>query len=368
MNATVCKKIYTCTPVAFHADDWFFIRDTGLISSTLRSLGVESKTIMPLPWYDGDQQEHIVRTAPQNLRSTRWWRAQGLDAVILYSWGDPRYTLVARAIRKAGIKLIIHLDFNGQDFTPITKFPRALRSYVINKLRSLHLSYAHTITATPTADTFLRNNSYYGSRIADKLHPFVTPVAPHFRYNGEEKSPTVVCIGNWTLPVKRPDFMRNTIAHLLEQHPCVKVEIYGKTDETIKTWHASRPLDRQQRVHLAGFADNASLPEIYNRAQICICTSESEGTHISSAEALCCGCSIVTSNRPERLPMVHWYTTKSSGCISEQDTPESLASAILEELSAWHNGLRNPQTIAKTWQPLFLSNLALSNLFQLRHA
>lgn len=368
MNAATCKKIYTCTPVAFHADDWFFIRDTGLISSTLRSLGVESKTIMPLPWYDGDQQEHIVRTAPTNLRSTRWWTAQELDAVVLYSWGDPRYTLVARAIRKAGIRLIIHLDFNGQDFTPITKFPRALRSYVINKLRALHLSYAHTITTTPTADNFLRNNSYYGPAIADKLHPFVTPVAPHFRYNGEKKEPTVLCIGNWTLPVKRPDFMRSTISQLLELHPTVQVEIYGKTDEQSRAWHTALPREQQQRVHLAGFADNATLPEIYNRAQICLCTSESEGTHISSAEALCCGCSIVTTNRPERLPMVHWYTTKDSGCISEHDTPSSLASAITQELNAWQHGQRNPQHISATWQPLFLSDIALSNLFHLRHA
>ena len=338
MNAATCKKIYTCTPVAFHADDWFFIRDTGLISSTLRSLGVESKTIMPLPWYDGDKQEHIVRTAPTNLRSTRWWKAQELDAVVLYSWGDPRYTLVARAIRKAGIRLIIHLD------------------------------YAHTITTTPTADNFLRNNSYYGPAIADKLHPFVTPVAPHFRYNGEKKEPTVLCIGNWTLPVKRPDFMRSTISQLLEQHPTVQVEIYGKTDEHSHAWHTALPLEHRQRVRLAGFADNATLPEIYNRAQICLCTSESEGTHISSAEALCCGCSIVTTNRPERLPMVHWYTSKDSGCISEHDTPSSLASAITQELNAWQHGQRNPQHISATWQPLFLSDIALSNLFHLRHA
>jgi glycosyltransferase involved in cell wall biosynthesis len=351
--------------VAFHADDWFFIRDTGLISSTLRSLGVDSKTIMPLPWYDGDKQEHVIRTRPTNLRSVQWWKEQEVDAVILYSWGDPRYTLVARAIRKAGIKLIIHLDFNGHDFTPITKFPRALRAYVINKLRALHLSYAHTITTTPTADNFLRNNSYYGPSIADKLHPFVTPVAPYFRYNGEKKEPTVLCIGNWTLPVKRPEFMRNTIAHLLAQHPTVKVEIYGKTDEAINTWHASLPPEQQQRVHLAGFADNASLPDIYNRSQICLCASESEGTHISSAEALCCGCSIVTTNRPERLPMVHWYTTKSSGSIAEQDSPASVASAVIHELAAWQQGERNPGSIASTWQPFFRADIALSNLFHL---
>lgn len=365
MTTPQCRKIYTCTPVAFHADDWFFIRDTGLISATLRSLGVDSKTIMPLPWYDGDKQEHVIRTMPANLRSVQWWKEQEVDAVILYSWGDPRYTLVARAIRKAGIKLTIHLDFNGHEFTPITKFPRRLRAYVINKLRALHLSYAHTITAPPTADALLRNNPYYGPRIADKLHPFVTPVAPHFRYDGSTKAPIVLCIGNWTLSVKRPDFMRQTVTELTARHPEVQVHIYGKTDAACTDWHSALPTSQKERIHLTGFVDNSNLPSIYNQASICLCTSESEGTHISSAEALCCGCSIVTTSRPKQLPMVHWYTTQNSGRIAAEDTPQALATAIIDELLAWQHGERNPHTIAETWQPLFLADLALTKLFNM---
>ena len=105
---------------------------------------------MPLPWHDDDDHEHIIRVAADKLRSTAWWRSLGLDAVVLYSWGDPRDTLIARAIHRAGIKLILQLDFNGH-FLPCTKFPRFLREWAVNTLRSKHLSYADIIAASPIA-------------------------------------------------------------------------------------------------------------------------------------------------------------------------------------------------------------------------
>ena len=65
------KRIYTCTPVSFSGGDNFFARDSGLFRKTLLSIGIENKSIVQLPHREG---------------------------VILYSWGAPRYTVVARAI------------------------------------------------------------------------------------------------------------------------------------------------------------------------------------------------------------------------------------------------------------------------------
>ena len=154
------RKIYTCTPVAFHANDGFFIRDSGLIASTLRTLGRDSRCIMPLPYYDDDQREHLIRTEYSNLTSPEWWKSTGIDALILYSWASPKFIPVARAIRKSGIKLIIHLDtsgyFDGADWNKLNllqKICRKTKTKLVDFLRAIHLKYAHVITVSlPTAE------------------------------------------------------------------------------------------------------------------------------------------------------------------------------------------------------------------------
>lgn len=359
------RKVYTCTPVAFHANARFFTRDTGLVSRTLRELGYESKTIMPLPWHDDDEPSHILRVPSAALRSPAWWRSTGIEAVVLYSWGDPRYTLIARAIHRAGIKLIIQLDFNGH-FLPCTRFPAYLRDFAVNYLRAKHLAYADAIAASPIAKIYLQGHKRYGHRIADKCHTMPTAVDSRFHYTGEAKEKRVICVGNWQDPLKRPQFMRETVQHVLEQDPVVHFDICGPFAPACVAWQQALPPEQRARVHLLGAVTHAELPALYNRAMVSICTSESEGTHGVSAEALCCGCSIAVPNR-ERLRMVLWYTTRDSGTIATDDTPESLAKAISAELLAWQSHQRNPRAIAQCWQPLFHTAQALPAILNSLH-
>lgn len=356
------RKVYTCTPVSFPANAHFFTRDTGLVSRTLRDLGYESSTIMPLPWHADDEKEHIIRVAPAMLRSTKWWRSLGIDAVVLYSWGDPRYTLIARAIHQAGIKLILQLDFNGH-FLKAEKFPRILRGYVVNVLRSRHLSYADAIAASPIAKVYLRGHRMYGSAIADKCHTMPTAVDNRFTYSGVVKERRIICVGNWEDPIKRPAFMRETMQILLEEDANLQVDLCGPFSAACESWWLALPPTQRERLHLLGAVSHAELPALYNRAQVSVCTSESEGTHGVSAEALCCGCSIVTPNR-ERLRMVHWYTTRDSGTIADDDTPAALASAIRAELDAWSCHKRDPHSITQSWQQVFHTATTLPRILQ----
>ncbi len=356
------RKVYTCTPVAFHANARFFTRDTGLVSRTLRELGYESKTIMPLPWHADDEAENIIRTDARNLRSATWWKSTGIEALVLYSWGDPRYTLIARAIHRAGIKLIIQLDFNGH-FLVCDRFPAHLRDFAVNYLRAKHLDYADAIAASPVAKVYLQGHKRYGHRIADKCHTMPTAVDSRFNYTGEAKEKRVICVGNWQDPLKRPQFMRETVQQVLEQDPGVHFDICGSFSPACEAWQQALPPEQRARVHLLGAVTHAELPALYNRAMVSICTSESEGTHGVSAEALCCGCSIATPNR-ERLRMVLWYTTRDSGTIAAADTPESLAKAIMSELYAWQCHKRDPHTIAQSWQPIFHTAKVLPRILQ----
>lgn len=364
------RKVYTCTPVAFHANDWFFIRDSGLIARTLRSLGMESKAIMPLPYYEDDLQDEIIRTSYKNLESTEWWQALQLDALVLYSWGAPRYRKIAKAIHQAGIRLIIHMDSSGDfvgDFPPGTSCFR--RWWTLGKiklqdiLRARHLSYADIITMCPRAAQVLSNTLFYSKDIVSKCYPMPCPVSPECTYTGVEKRDIILCIGRWDDTYqKRPDVLMHTIEAFYAQPSQAEIHIYGSITSSLQSWWNTLPPHIALRVKLIGNIPNAQLRLVYNQAKIILCTSRYESSHIVSAEALCCGCSVVTPNRPAPLRDVLWYTTKNSGTISQEDTPESLAQALRTELTLWHRGARNPHDIATAWQPFFHADKVFNSI------
>lgn len=350
-------KLATCTPVAFHANSYFYTRDTGLICRELQALGHECRVIMPLPAHEDDLAvKELLRVPRVQLSSTAWWKAQGLDAVMLYSWGDPRYTGIARAIRKSGIRLMIHFDSSGELHEHLTrpgnKAINRAKDILINLLRSKHLSYADCITTSLPCIEKLRSDSYYGKRIANKCRTFPTPVNSCFRYDGSRKEARIICAGNWENPVKRVSMLTQTLESVLASDPVVQVDICGPVTPAIQTWREALPPASSQRVLLHGFCAPEQLGRLYQRASISLCTSESEGSHAASAEALCCGCSVVCPPR-HYLSVVQWYASNASGTVAAGDTPEQLCRALQAELNNWLHGARNAGEIATTWQPCF---------------
>ncbi len=365
------KRIFTCTPVAFHGDARFFTRDTGLICMNLRKLGAESMAIMPLPFHEDDIREDIIRVPMEQLKSVDWWRSLNLDGVVLYSWGAPRYTAIARAIKKAGIKLVIHLDTNGDFFLDAaprkrslaTRLKEAVTHPLIDILRARHLEYADVITcAGPVGESILQK-PFYGS-LKGKFFPFACPVSPSMAYDGRPKEDKIIAIGRWDdVYQKRPELLMQTLSALYASGCTAATDIYGNITEGMRVWHAALPQDVQAKISLVGLVPNHMLYGVYNSAKVLVCPSLYEGSHNVSAEMLCCGGSVVSACQPILLRDVVWYTTRNSGTVAKEDTPESLAAAILEELQQWEQGLRSPAAIAAAWQPLFHADKVMAKLF-----
>lgn len=353
----------TCTPVAFHANDNFYSRDTGLICRELQKPGATCRVVMPLPSHEDDlPTADLIRVPKKQLFDSRWWKNLGVDAVVLYSWGDPRYTGIARAIRKAGLKLIIHFDSSGELHEhlqrPGCKIINKAKDILINLVRRVHLGYAHAITTSRPCIEALQHDAYYGKRIADKCREFPTPVESCFAYDGRMKLPRIICTGSWHLPVKRPEMLMQTLELTLGKHTGAEADICGPVPPALRLWHEQLPDAVKTRIHLHGYCSHERLNELYNTACVSLCTSSSEGSHGASAEALSCGCSVVCPPRP-MLSVVRWYTGRDSGTVSAEDTAESLCAALLHELAAWQQGKRHAAQIAATWQPCFrVSSLA----------
>lgn len=366
------KRIFTCTPVAFHGNDFFFSRDTGLICMNLRRLGAESMAIMPLPFHEDDIREDIIRVPMEQLKSAEWWRSLHLDGLVLYSWGAPRYTAIVKAVKKAGIKLVIHLDSKGDFFdeewkprpSHLQRLKNLFTHTAIDFLRARHLKLADALTMSPPVAEMLRHRMFYGASVADKAVTMPCPVSPHFTYDGRAKQRKAVCVGRWGAEdeIKDPGLMMQASQLLVQKDATVVVEIYGRYGEQVAAWHAALPEGQRGRILLKGFTPSAALKDVYCDAMVSFCTSKRESSHIASAEALCCGCAVVVPARPS-LNLPQWYASKDCGTVAREDTPESLADAILEELQQWEQGHRDPAAIAAYWQPLFHADKVMARIF-----
>ena len=368
-------RIFTCTPFSFHGDASFYTRDTGLLCRSLQSLGAESRVVMPLPAREDDLPEGpLIRVPLRRLTSAAWWRAQKLDGVMLYSWGDPRYTAVAHAIHQAGIRLVIHYDANCELHAhlkrpggAVKRLVNRMKDTLINRMRACHLDYADTITTTPAnRDAFLRDPAY-GARIATKCVEMPCPVSPVFHHTGQEREHLYVAVGKWSDETnKRPAMLTATLDAYYASTDAAELcdtEVYGTPTPEMLAWHAALPPEVRQHVHLLGQADHATLCNAYNRALACLCTSFAEGTHNVSLEAHCCGAAVVCPNRPIHLCNVIWYTQDGGGTVAAEDTPASLAAALQAESAAWDSGKRNPAGIAAAWRPKVLPPCTLPRLF-----
>ena len=351
-------RFATCTPVAFHANASFYTRDTGLICRELQRLGHECRVIMPLPAREDDLPTgELLRTPLNNLYRASWWRSLKLQAVVLYSWGDPRYTGIARAIRRAGLQLIIHFDSSGELHEHLQRggIINKLKDVAINALRHVHLRYAHAITTSRPCVEALVRDPFYGPAIAARCREFPGPVNSCFQCSNHTRQPRIICTGSWQQPVKRARLMMQTLETSLCKHPTAQADICGTLTPELQAWHAALPAALHQRIHLHGQCSHQQLNELCNAACVSLCTSGSEGSHGASAEALCCGCSIVCPPRP-LLRVVQWYTSRNSGTVATEDTAESLSEALLHELTLWSEGTRNAAQISTAWAPCFQVN------------
>lgn len=376
------KPWYTCTPVRFTGGEAYFARDSGLLCKGFQENGIDCKAIMPGPAVEGDNTEDLIRTDYQNLEDPAWWRGLNGEGVVFYAWGAGKYRAIARAIRESGMILVTHIDsagifsiFNGafqymENIWQISigKHGHSLKAFAVfasrmiyavsvglirnDWMRAKHLKQAHLIGAiSPIAVERIKKvcRVYGGADLANRVHLIPHPNASYMKYDPAiSKERLIVAIGRWDdEKIKGTDLLKATCMLSLEKDETVQIEIYGKVPASMHSWHESLDSALRSRLHLKGIVPNFELRHSLQRAQVELCTSLSEGYHTVSAEALCCGCSVVGPDVPQ-IPSLKWFTQYGHGKIAKRD-PLTLSDAVLSELSAWDQGLRDPIQISSKW-------------------
>lgn len=369
----------TCTPVSFSGDESHFSRDTGLLCRGFQRAGCMSKVVMPGPAREDDQSD-VIRTDFANLEDAEWWRTLKADGVVLYAWGLPRYTAIARAIKTAGCTLVLNLDTAGlmTPFVETKNFWRGVLDSSIQRRgpaggrvlavcrmlkaslpllmdlpRLRHLQFADIIGAvSPIALDRIRRYAFlYGFKAtASRIRLIVHPVSPDIQYGGVQKQKQLIAIGRWTRAdwVKNPTLLIESLGMALERHQDYEAVIIGAYDDSVTAMLDRMPPATSSRIHISGRVPLNEIIDYLRRTRISICTSRSESFHIASAEALCAGSSIVGYRSPF-LPALEYFASENSGSLGASATPDSIASAISSEIRAWEAGERDPVAISTVW-------------------
>lgn len=372
----------TCTPVCFRGDQSFFSRDSGLLCKGFQTIGVPCRAIMPGPEMPDDCREELTRTPYRNLESADWWKASGAQGVVLYAWGAPRYYPIARAIRHAGLKLVCNMDTSGtfgvlggpldywgaqwRILNGIGTTPSSLCMFFLKFISSIswsllkndtgrarHLRQADLIGAvSPIAVQRIRRvcRWYGGTRLAARVQLIPHAVSLHMKYDGHPKKPRVVSIGRWQPEdwrQKNPRLLLETATQVLSREPKAEFVVVGSMDPSLRGRFSDLAERTQGRLRVAGRLPNQEIAGLLQTAQISFCSSNHESFHIASAEALCCGCSVVGPDLPE-LPSLHWFVRAESGQLSAKN-PDSLSTTVLNELELWGRGARCASQISNHW-------------------
>jgi glycosyltransferase involved in cell wall biosynthesis len=383
------RKWFTCTPVRFVGDRTFFARDSGLLCKGFQEIGIECKAIMPGPPMEVDQTEDLIRTDYRNLEDPEWWKSLGGEGVVFYGWGSGKYVRIVRAIKESGLFLVSHMDtagmlgvFNGlgefsgnlwrvtmgeatHPLPGILRFAARLAygcsvAVLRNDIsRAQHLKQADIIGAiSPIALERIRKvcRIYGSEELAARVQLVPHPNASYMSWDPSiPKERLIVAVGRWDdAKVKGTALLMQVSELCTIRDSSLSFEIYGHPSQGMRVWHDKLSPDLRERIHLMGIVPNTDVMKAYQRARISLCTSLREGYHTASAEAMCCGCSVVGPDVPE-IPSMKWFACGESGRMAARNA-ESMAQAVWEENREWNKNARNPKVISDNWSAQLHSN------------
>lgn len=368
--------IHTAVFRKWHTPYAWFGRDSGLLTEGFREIGVPSRlVILETPVMSED-----VRFLPANrgqFLSPSFWSALGADAIILQGGGEAVTEPVAEAIHQARIPLIFRLDTDGV-FAPQVdpylytynlwwwlayhrKHPAWMRATGVAVLKFFFphkLGPGRLVRRFSRADALLAESRIACSRLrrmlfeqgrpelAARIIHMPIPIPGKWTYSPETdvKEDLIVSVARWYDAQKDAPKLVRVLSRVLLQNPGFCATIIGDGDDFVRKLVNRHASAVKQRITITGRLSHEEIPAHEKRAKIFICSSRAESMNISSAEALCCGCSVVG---PGEIASMHEYTSFQSGTMAWTRRDADYVDAVNSEIDEWKCGRRDPASISE---------------------
>jgi glycosyltransferase involved in cell wall biosynthesis len=352
----------------------FWDRDAGLFYQGFRANGIDSRLVaIGEPCV---RQDKPLILAPQSqMEDPNWWKQWNLTGVVLYSWALPRFMGITRAIKAAGVKVLIPLDADGGR-SPRQWFFRYLHvKYIYSKMEGkwlpwgvaraktlgglLKSRYAETLEHMSLADLLGIGSPLAKQRfgrflsahdradLLDRLVVLHHPIANHMVYDpAVAKKQIIIAVGSWDRLIKGAPLLVQVLGLALEREPAYRARIIGRGQDWVRKLAAKLPGEVRERIEITGPLPNETVARHYQEAQIVVNTSYSESFSLATAEALCCGCSAVGT---ALMSCMNHYCSNDSGTLACNRSKYFYCDAIRAEAEAWSTGLRDPRRLSAVW-------------------
>jgi glycosyltransferase involved in cell wall biosynthesis len=362
-------------PMVYSEEGAFWVRDGGLAVLGLRMVGVDARFValgQPGERKDGPS---LTCTLGQ-MQEAAWWKQWEVDGVFLNSWALPRYELIARAIKSAGLRVILMLDNEGIVSPHVWPWRYLRQKYFVEKdgkkwlpacrallktaAASFRLRHAGTIRHLEHAELIvlpspLAQQRYSHYLLAMKRGDLISrlrcapyAVVTEMSYESTvAKKPVIIAVGRWQSLQKNTPLLLRILERVLSEQPQYSARIIGSGAEIVQKLAQRLKPDCRSRIEIVGRVDHAKLPAYYGESQIFLCTSRYESFLIAAGEALCCGCSVVGDATIASMP---YFTELGSGTLSSDSSLDNLRNALMTEIDAWQSGHRDPVQISRAWQ------------------
>lgn len=377
-------KIFTCSPKPFFPagmDEWiFFSRDMFLQCHAFRQLGHESMIVL-LDGPKAQQHKDIIRAKMVQLMDPEWWRQYNLDIVVLGAWAMPEYTPIAKAVKNAGIRLVVRCDSSGR----YSQFGRPVWEVLRDNFWSLQERISNPVprSVATVAKTVLGYSSWArehkviehmscadliciespGARdlVVDMLNRQHRPeIAARVRYLAHpvkvptsdvltRKNKQILCIGRWDAYPKNTPLLVGVLVKVLAANADYQVVIAGWGEAVVfaelNRLKCSESV--RDRIDILGLTPHDKILELCNQSRINFISSRWESFNIAAAESLCMGCSVVG---PGHIATIRNFTSQGYGAASLKYNEVALCQALQSEIDAWRDGNRNPEEISNDWR------------------
>ena len=352
------------TPVVYDGDDTRFLRRDGarFIPSLTAAGGVGIKVIFPA------ENPSLTPKSPAlalgcetEWRDPFFWRTFHADAAICYfGLSSRRFLPVVRAIRKAGLRLVLKTDSSfGLNEFPSLAWTWARKCYwvarerhrVMSALAKSAFDFAKWVrgfdpkTMIPYVDAFdlvavesplsLENTRNWLSRhgradLAGKLAFIPHPVPDNFIFDPMQhcKGNVVLAVAeDWRNPRKGGKILAKALSMFLSARPDWHATVVGAHSDALVSL-----IGRSSQTAAVARTMPETLLPLYRSAKVFVTASGSESGPIVAFEALACGCSVVF---PPELLQLRWMADCGRGVMAESRSPSALAAAMSRVVSAF---------------------------------
>lgn len=325
---------------------------------------------MLAPGYAGSEsREHFEECAREDLEDIAFWKRQPASIVIgLYWWTNLK---MLAAIKASGMRVGLWMDSHGT-FDPLLTFPASFRAYLTSlqplaqRLRMIkaalqsiwrrgEIATAHAgkmaqadflvIESQPAAEnlrSFLQPRGL--TKLAKQVH--VIPHAAKREFTEIpvplERQNQIAGACRWDDSHKNARGWTRAVAMAAAKAPGWTAVACGALASTGMLTAANCP-----SIQTTDYMPLSMLAQTFGKSRIYLAASWSESLPIVALEALCMGCTVVA---PPITGFKALELERGFGTLARDGSIEGLSSALLEDISAWNAGQRDPLEIAAWWR------------------